>query len=316
MEAKDIIKKYKRDYNIEKKILCDFSEVLKNYISFKNIQNTLYQNGFNGIYLLEKKAFSRFRNSNKIMGLYDEIEKVIIMNKDEYLYDERIAIHEMGHAFLDCKSQRKIEIDGKNIKYGVGLEEGAVTLLMCTSNVNDISEINKYAYLQQSRLFQQLNALYNYSNVKEYDNLLIHLLLKPDKFIPLVRDIYEDIFKTNYPDFNCSLSTKSAHSIICGTDTLIDYQNDNLYGLLKYINALYLNVADSDVRNGKETSLFIKSKDFNMTREEILLSQIFNKDYSYVQRQQSNLDVAIRLVNEELEECDIKDDDKLMIKKY
>jgi len=304
MEVKEIIEMEKRDYVEEKRILTKFSQILKSYISEDNIKRTLNNNGFNGVYLSDSKLFSLY-NGEEASGIYDEEEKVIILNKEEYFNDKKMGIHEMCHAYLDGKMEKSIKFNEDKMTYGKGLEEGAATLLSCTSNVKNISKLNPFVYAYQSRLFQQLDVLYKYSDLKNYDNLLIHLLREPKNFIPLIGDIYENIYKTNYPDCDNFTILRSAFVMVAGTDLLTDCDDVSIYSLLNCINSIYLNVADPKMRrNEKIHPWFVNDKQLKQTSEDIFLEKLFGVNDGYYNRQLTNLNSSIVLLNEKFEQYD------------
>ena len=307
MSIKDIIENQTRNYAEEKNILLQFSNVLKPYISLETIERRLEINGFNGVYILDKDLFELLYQSPNTVGLYSHEDKVIVMNQENYNMDRRIGIHEMGHAFLDSENERKIMIDEISILYGKGLEEGAMAILQSNPSMQNIHNINPQCYQFQSILFQQLNVLYKYSNISEYENLLVHLFMNPKTFLPVIRDVYENIYVSRLSTFKINLAAKSAFAMVTGTDALIDCADKQLYDFLNYMNSLYLNVADEKIRNGeKSNELFITSKDFAKTREELLLFGIFNSDIGYMERQELNLDTVLLLINERLETFDNK----------
>ena len=315
MELNEIITDFERDYVEEKKIIEDFSRVLSPCISLDEIKKRLEINGFKGVYILSKENFALVNKSANSIGMYKD--KTIILNQSHYSYYKRSGIHEMGHAFLDGRNER--EIPELSASYGVSLEEGAMSILEVSSNISDINRRSCTAYPLQARIFHQLNTLYGYSKSKEYSNLLIHLFKEPERFIPLVRDIYEDIYKEQLPEFNPILSDRSALAMVSGTDALISYPNDNINSYLNYLNALYLNVADENVRCGNYSDyMFINVNQFLRTNEEKLYQQIFGNDKIYLKNQQAHLEVLLDMINQELETLPIKENsfkNKVLVKR-
>lgn len=317
MEIKEVVKDCERNYREEKNIIEDFAGVVKPCISLKEIKKRLDDNGFNGVYILSKEKFALVNNSANTIGFYNQEGKVIVINESHYAFNKKSGVHEMGHAFLDGRNER--EISELSASYGVGLEEGAMSILEVTSNVEELNKRNCTAYPLQARFFHQLNTLYGYSNCKEYKNLLIHLLKEPEKFIPLIRDVYEDIFKEQYPEFKHLLSDRSALAMISGTDALIPHSNEKLNVYLNCLNSLYLNVADEDIRSEKFSDyMFMNAKHFIRTNEEKLFSQIFGNDKIYFERQQAHLEVLLDMINQELEALPIKENsfkNKVLVKR-
>lgn len=290
MEFIDIKDNFKRNYEEEKKILKNFSSILKSYISKSEILDRLDKNDFQGVYILGDKEFSELEESKFVLGRYDEDTKSIVLRANAYYNDETIGIHEMGHAFLNGRNRVELPFDIRNVVYGNGLEEGAVTLLSFTKRVTDISKVNKYVYFDVSRLFQQLNELYQYTSIKKYPNLLIHMFKEPEGFIKLVNEMYLDILDNRH-SFDSSLISKSAFHMIQGADTLIETKGDDIiFCYLQLINSLYLSIADKNICNGRTTNpLFLKTELFNTTDEEKLLQYIFGEDSPYLKRYESIL---------------------------
>lgn len=300
MEMTELAKYFERDRNVEKEILAGFSNILRNHFTREEIEKTLLENGFNGVYLLDEEQIESLNDLldeddkqiilselRDLFGTYYLNEKIIIMNKNEYLNNKEIGIHEMGHAFLDSRNEAIIQINSSKIRYGIGLEEGAVTSLMVTDDIEDISNYSPNVYPDQTIFFQQLNALYQYTTLKKYPNLLIHMFKEPEKFMVLVREIYTDIYEQNYETMDNSVITKSAFDIVVGTDMLTTDNSLSLEGfkLMHAINTIYLHMADKDIRNkNKRNTLFKNFKELEKTNEEILLGKIFGDDGGYMER--------------------------------
>jgi len=282
----------------------------------KEIKDTLEKNKFNGVYMLDSKLFSLFRSSNDTLGFYRIPENVIVVCEDSYI--PKIGIHEMGHAFLNVRNQRKIFIDDYKLRYGIGLEEGAMTILMETNNIRFMYDKFTDLYRQQVILFQQLNVLYGYSKLKQYPNLLIHLLKKPEEFLALIKNIYIDIFKTNYSLVDESLITRSAFEIIQGADLFAKKLKPRSESFQNYmfLNAMYLAIADRDIRDGVKTNnLFIIPEEVLKTNPQKLLCCIFGDETGYMKQQVELLELLLMLIQEELEAYTLgnEEDDKKII---
>lgn len=302
MLIEEVLEIQKRNYILEKEILSKFSEVLKPYISLKNIQDKLEQTGFNGVYMLDSDLFRSITQNVDTLGLYTSKEKVIIIDKECYNRDKGIGIHEMGHAFLDNDSNKEIIIDDHHMIYGKGLGEGAMAILGTNLNIKKLDKIDYKLYPEQSMIFKQLNVLYNYSNIKEYENLLIHLFMKPKKFLSLIKDIYEDIYLNKLPSFDVNLAVKSAFAMVSSTDALLENNDDQLSIFLSYVNSLYLNIVNKNEEI--ENKLFLTSKAFEKTSEEKIISAIFNSDISYMKRLELYLDILLSEISKRLEKFD------------
>ena len=322
MGMTELTKYFKRDRNAEKEILDKFSDVLKKHFTREEIEQTLLENGFKGVYLLDEQQIDTLSSLldeeeknelldelSELFGKYNLEQKVIIMHKDAYMANKTIGIHEMGHAFLDSKNEAIIKVDGAKIRYGIGLEEGAVTSLMVTDDIEDISSYSCNVYPEQTILFQQLNVLYGYSRLKKYPNLLIHMFKEPENFMVLIREIYTDIYEQNYETMDIPVITKSAFDIIVGADTLtIDkVSNEKLIKTMQGINSVYLYMADKKIRNKEsENPLFLPFRELQKTGEEILLEKIFGDESSYMERLSDLLEDLVLGFQETIEKCKTK----------
>ena len=306
MLIKEITENQVRNYEEEKNILINFSNSLKPYISLKGIQKKLEQNGFNGVYILDSNLFHLIEKNLNVTGMYFHDEKIIIIDKESYIKDKSIGIHEMGYAFLDGKNYKEIIFDDNSIIYGIGLEEGAMAILQSNLNLKNMDKCNNNIYPLQTRIFKQLNILYKYSNFKEYENLLVHLFKEPKTFIPLIKNMYEDIYMSKLPNLNAELVTKSAFYMISGTDALLENNDNELYNFLSYINSIYLNIADEKIRNENKSDIFMKPNSLQKTVIEKYLYAIFNSDMAYLKRLSSNLDIALSEVLERLDCFDVE----------
>lgn len=300
----DILKGKTRNYKEEKKILEKFLLRVKPYISQKRITDRLEQNGFNGIYILNDEDFSKLVDNSNVSGIYCPDEKIIILSEIGYYNDINIGVHEMGHAYLNGESKRKITIDNDNIIYGKGLEEGAISLLQSNCRINKIDKTSNIVYPFQSILFKQLNALYINSDIQEYDNLLIHLFMNPQSFIPLIRDIYSDIYLKELHNLNIKLAEKTAFKIISGSDALLDICDTQLFLYLSFFNSLFFNISNNGIINNcKDNDLFISSPYFEKTNEEKLFSCLFN-DSLYMERMEEYLNKMLLIISDRLEKID------------
>lgn len=304
MDILEIKDSFKRNYAEEKEILTNFSNVLKSYISHGEITKTLEDNEFNGVYILNDSEYKEVGRNNSV-GFYSIDSRIIVLNAEHYYNNKKIGIHEIGHAFLNGRNRSVINIDNHDIIYGVGLEEGAMSLLMCTNDIKNIFKGDTNVYVQESKIFHQLNTLYGYSNVKEYPNLLIHMLKEPESFITLIRNIYVDIYKSKYENVSSYLLDRSAYDVLVGTDIITEEDRKNCNSIIvavNFINRLYLSLADENVRDGYlENPYFIKTNSFNKTPEEIFLSILFDSVFSYAERMERKLEALLDFVHMQFE---------------
>lgn len=303
MEIKEIIESKKRLYELEKEMILDFSNSVKSQFDLKQVKDTLDSNGFSGVYVLSDSEYLDFTQKDNSAGRYNTEEKVIVLPESS-CNNKNTRIHEIGHAFLGSRNTSSIVFDERPLFYGLGLEEGAVTLLANTSNIEDISQINYQTYPKQSLLFQQLNELYKNSDLRKYSNILIHLFKEPKDFNNLIREIYDNIFKSEYGEFDSYMSMKSAFSLIQGTDLLTIRSElcGDMFNNLKLLNLLYFYIADKDIRRGKTNNeVFVPFEPFNFTSEEKLLSLLFGTDPMYILKMVQKLDILLDMFQDEFE---------------
>lgn len=81
MLIENVVKKNNRDYEEEKNILLEFSQILKPYISLESIQKKLETNGFKGVYILNDHLFKMVSSSENTLGIYSGENKAIILNR-------------------------------------------------------------------------------------------------------------------------------------------------------------------------------------------------------------------------------------------
>lgn len=313
MLIENVVKKNNRDYEEEKNILLEFSQILKPYISLESIQKKLETNGFKGVYILNDHLFKMVSSSENTLGIYSGENKAIILNRKDYIKNKSIGIHEMGHAYLDGSSSKEITLDDSIIIYGNGLEEAAMAIFQCNLDIKNINKQFCNIYPYPSILFKQLDILYKNSNCQKYDNLLIHLFMEPETLIPLIRNIYEDIYTRKMSCLDEELITKSAFYMISGIDTLVGYNDKLLYSLLCCMNSIYLNFINTDVEKKEYNEIFFNLNDFRKTKEEILLFKIFNSDINYMKRLELNLKNILSSMTERLEKFDNEENSKTKI---
>lgn len=305
MLVEQVVKKQKRNYNVEKELLLNLAKFLNPYISLEDIKKRLKKNGFKGVYIVDE--FDSVETQPNVLGIYSDNDKAIVLKREEYNKDKTIGTHEMGHAFLNGRNIKNIIFDNRLIGYGYGLEEGAMAFLQYSSSIKDINEVNSKVYAFQCNLFKQLSVLYSYSKSKKYENLLIHLFMEPETFIPLISNIYEDIYTEKFKNSENSLSIKSAFNLISGTDALLEYNDTDLYLLLSYINTIYLYMANKNAdKENSYKKIFINFDDIKMREEEIILLKIFNSDINYMKRLEIQLKATLCVISNLLDNFDNK----------
>lgn len=315
MELYEVLKKEDRKYSLEKEILNDFYQILKTDFTLKEIEDTLEQNKFDGVYVLDEDRFSLVKDDIHTLGFYSKRDRVIVLR--DKLYKPEIGVHEFGHAFLNFKSSKELKIDKNICIYGQGLEEGAMTTLMCSSNIRNIDNTIPNLYSLQVKLFKELMVLYGYSNINEYPNLLIHMLKRPEEFLTLIKNIYYNILKENYSETDELIAMRSALQMIQCTDIVT---NKKLKGLndfskiLLSINCAYLIVADENIRSGRKQNILFPIPNNLIsgpeTDEERLLYFIFNNEYYKIHRTVNYIDQILMFAQSTLEDYTLNSDDK------
>jgi len=294
MEVIEVMEKVNRNYRIEKDTITEMANILNPFITEEDIIKTLETNGFKGVYIIPKELFALVIDDLNTGAFFSIVDKVVFAEEDAYLKDPTIIKHELCHAYLNHRIYRKLNIDGTRIIYGQGIEEGICSVFQTINNLKDINNVRPTVYYFQSRLFQQLNTLYNYTNVNEYPNLLIHALKDPKNFLTLIRNIYFDILKENISSFDSFAAERSAHHLLTTADMFVNLPNldSTLYDLTHIMNSLYLTIADADIYNGKKkTDLFYIPDSYIFKPEINLLFKLLGIDYEHEKRWLRNLDL-------------------------
>ena len=319
MEIKELMEKFDRNINVEKNSIDKMYHSLRPHISKKQITKTLEDNGFNGFYVVPDSTYKSVTDNLMSAGYYNIPNKVVIINEDDYIKLPAIGIHELCHAYLDDKNVKHMEIDGQDLSLGKGLEEGAASILQTINSVSDINKVNPISYQLQSNLFQQLNVLYKYSKIKDTPNLLIFLLKHPEQFLSLIKDIYCDILGSQCCDFDKFIPCRCAHRLITLTDILTEQKSvdKNIYYLANCINSLYLTIADSNIRDGKNVNpLFCVPNEFLINSETRLLLCLFGM--SVGEKVLSNVDLLLAKIDrtiENIEETKSQNSKTLILKR-
>ena len=94
-----------------------------------------------------------------VSGFYNHDSRVIILNKEDFNKWNDIAVHEFVHAYLNRRNQKRINICGVQADYGMGLEEGAASIIQKVDSIKDIDNFDVDSYIGQSFIFKQLNIL-------------------------------------------------------------------------------------------------------------------------------------------------------------
>lgn len=306
MEMLELIEMLPRNYEVEKETIAKMSYILKPFVTQKNIKDTLEENGFKGLFIITDDLYNSLfegKSEENANGFYSIFDKIIVIRENEFLENPNIALHEMCHAYLDDRNVKKIDDIG-SFSIGFGIEEGIATVIQNLDNYKNVSKVKPYYYHCQTHLFQQLNELYSYAKIKEYPNLLIHALKKPEIFVSLVRDIYYEILEKNVGSVDMIVSNRSAHRLLTITDlfvvnsTSITDVEQQLYSMSADMNSIYLTIADRDIYSGKKDNQLFRVPDICKCNYGILrLYKLFNMEDELKKYQLNNLD----LLHEEME---------------
>lgn len=310
MEIKEVKEKYKRNLKVEKELLKSFLSILSKEFTPNEVKQRLEENGFDGVYVIEPSLLDELmsdeiNNGNTFLAFYEGETNSIFIKKGALEKYPSAGIHEMGHAYLNSRNIKSIHIDGHEYSYGNGIEEGAMTILMNSKDITRLGRVKDNIYPVQSTIFKELNTLYKYTDCVEYKNLLIHLLKKPEEFNLLIKRIYGDILK----EAKSQLIYRCAFDLISATDIVTNCKpTKDMIVTLKYINALYLNVADENVRLGKKNvNNFIQHETYNLTKEESVVKAIFGVEDMYIERM---IDLLDNLLSHLENECEFYVDDE------
>ena len=306
MEKAKFNEKY-RNYKAENLGIKMLAKKVKSCISEDDIRNALINNGFKGVYILSNEAFCKVRESESVSAYYMPDEKKIIVNSACYEENHDIVIHELVHAYLDCKNSPEIEVNEECITYGHGLEEGCCAIIQNTNTINNIDNCIIDCYRYQSHLIRQLNVLYKYSPDKKYPNLIHHLLKEPADFLPAIERTYEGILNSLGIEIDSrEIALKSALAIVTSTDAMLDnndYEFTYMYSINSYMNTVYLFLANKQIRDGKKVNLLFPTFDkTEKTKEDHFEKLIFKKENGYFRRQVNNISSLLMLQQDELEQ--------------
>lgn len=305
-----ILKKYTRNLDVEQYAFDEFAKKTSSNIGRSEIANTIRKNRYNGLYLFEPEDFYEIERNTSVSGIYNNEHRVIILNKEDFEFENDIAIHELVHAYLNRRSQAIIKIDDKVVEYGVGLEEGIASLIQKTNCIDDIDDCVVSAYPCQACLFKQLNVLYQYSDYKKHSNLMCHLLKEPNDFLHAISGIYKSVFRKIFGDHKeiLNLSLRCAYVIVSATDVITDNDDVNhryFYQIASICNSICLAFADPNIRNGRtENALFPQLSKVIKSSEEKLMSAIFNDESAYFNGKTETLMKMLMLCLEELEKVE------------
>lgn len=314
MVDQDILKKYSRDLEVEQYAKDELLKKTAGFINAQDINRVMRLNKYNGLYLFEPEDFRSTEDKDYVSGFYNHNSRVIILNKEDFNKWNDIAVHEFVHAYLNRRNQKRVNICGVQADYGMGLEEGAASIIQKVDSIKDIDNCDVDSYIGQSFIFKQLNILYQYSNYKKYPNLMHHLLQEPKNFLRAIAGIYESIFIKVFGNNSetLDLSFRCAYLNVSITDVITDDEfidHGNFCYFASTCNSICLALADEAVRDDRvKNELFPQLSKVIKTPEERLLTHIFDNEGSYFEGKKEMLKKILILCLEEIEK--IKTDNK------
>ena len=318
----EIIKGKERQKSIEQYAIDELLKKTKGFLDSSIIEERISKYLRKGIYLVSSQELATIEEKELVKGVYNNDLGLILLDSDWFELVPDVAVHEMAHAYLNSENKVKISINEIEVGYGVGLEEGAVSILQKISSFSDINDCVVDSYRYQAHLFKQLNVLYQYDSSKKYSNLLENLLNEPSKFLSTIFGIYNNILSNTTLEMSeiIDLSYKCAGAIVMSTDAMTDnigIESNELFKVCNSINSVFLSLADSKIREEKEThNLFPIFKESYITSEEKLLNLIFGCDSldNYYNRQKELLYRCLTVYTNEMdtiksnqsEQCNLK----------
>lgn len=299
-----ILYKKDRNYDVEELGIKMLAKRVKSCITEDDIRNTLIKNGFNGIYMLSSDEFYQLKDDNNVRAYYAPLASKIIVNSDYYKNHKDIVVHELVHAYLNCKANSLVNINDEDLYYGRGLEEGCCSIIQNVNSIDNIDDCIVNGYHYQTHLIKQLNVLYKYSSSKKYSNLLHHLLIEPDDFIPSIARIYESIL--NKLDIDVSdVGLKTALAMVICTDSMLEdkqYDFSEFYKIINSINTIYLFLENKKIRDKNLSHpLFATFKPAIKLDEDRLLELLLGTEKHYFERQVELLSKLLIMFQEEIE---------------
>lgn len=288
----ELIYKHRPNDEVLNKSIDELVKKSNKELTKEEIETRLKNNGFNGMYLISSKLYDRYAPKGSA-GFYDKNKKVVCIDINKYYKNTNTAIHELVHSIIDGKFQKDIEVDenlSRNyLTYGYGIEEGIATICEGVQNLQEIDDYQVNHYSKQTNMSKQINKLYEFYSEKKYSNILIHALKEPEDIIPLIPRMYEEILNKNIEKVsaNIDLSRRNAFDVVKGTDVITEEKEDcELYYSSELTNAIYLTIADKNLRDGNKNTISNYQKLFTYdflpkiikSNEYKLLMTIFGED--------------------------------------
>lgn len=277
--------------NNEKEIIQDgitkIAQIFHGLFSKEEIEEKLKKNQFNGFYIVDEEEYIDQNPNPYSKACYNNKTKSIYARKD-YL-DEKVIIHELIHAFYDGKINKNILEETIN-SYGSGLEEGIVSIITNSSNIENIEGIKSSDYIYQSYIVRQLNDLYKSYRNQKYDNLIIHSLKEPEDLLPLISRIYSDIIEKNYPNVEKKeiqyLSLRCSMNLISILDETIEIEDfaitaPQICYNCEEINALLLSLENNKVYPSRFLNYNVFKNIEKKYRVQSFVSTIFDNNLTY-----------------------------------
>ena len=316
MFIENIPKKCKKRDDIERKYTLGFAKLLKGVLTQDEIEEKLAKSLVNGVYVLPKEQFNKIIEKDTSSAIYSFEDKAIFLNDDMYKSNKTIMYHELGHALLGHEKITEIMLDERILDYGVGLEEGTVSILsgIRAGSLNNLKyfDARHLGYGYQSKLIFQLNELYK-RVIDLHPNMLVHILKEDETFCELTKIIYDEVLKSNgafAKNDRKNLAMKSAKAIVFSSDYFVDDCMDidsarNLKSYTYGINTIYYYLLSNGFVKPEEIAMPFKYiNSLSPTSQEVLLNAIFGEKSSYDQRLASILSDTCVSVDNLLEQAD------------
>ncbi len=281
-DVKYLIDKYDRNVIVENSLIKEFYDMLDGEFTYSEIINRFKENDFKGIYYIDDEEYEE-RLHKTSRGMYLPEYQIIFIKKSIYKNSKEVVFHELGHAFIgvrDC-----FYTDNKKLVNTIAIQDGAMALFEKSKHISNIDNVDKVScYVEEALLFRQLNYLYNYSDKKKYDNLLIHYFKEPENIYKIINDIYSSIINSK----NDVITLRSTlYMLYLSNDAGDEKENSRLlFEDLAFLNSLYFALAEPEAYNKNNVPTEFKIfKDVipGITDEEKFMGLYF-KDFSYYEK--------------------------------
>lgn len=272
----------------------------------------LKRNNFQGVYIVEENDFrdmltDEFGDVNyECLGFYDRKMKVIVISKDSFSVNKEVGVHELAHAIMDGRVEKRVSLDDRHVHtIGGEIEEAIASLVEVYDSFDSIDDIGKInfpcCYKIPVYVLLQLNKLYSLDENKKYKDLVMLGLKRPEDLIRTIADMKCKILSVLQTKIDVEMDEidKLAYRSCLDEINLIDFavdkdtKNDNefirmLYSKVRRFNSvlLFLRV-NGDVIPLEDRDNYRYLVDFIFLRESLfsveykLLNVIFGDGFCY-----------------------------------